>query len=115
MRSSREQLIWAVMAVLLVVWAAGGRAAELIKDSDCLDCHNDETLVKTNAAGRAVSLFVNESLLRASVHNTNTCQSCHPDITAKHPDDEVPAKPVDCSRCHERQTLTYADSVHGIA
>jgi formate dehydrogenase gamma subunit len=103
------------LAVLLVVLAASGQAAELIKDSDCLDCHNDNTLVKTNAAGRAVSLFVNEPVLRASVHSTNSCQACHPDITTKHPDDELAAKAVDCSRCHARQTESYGASVHGLA
>jgi formate dehydrogenase gamma subunit len=103
------------LAVLLVVLAAGGQAAELIKDSDCLDCHNDKSLVKTNAIGRAVSLFVNEPVLRASVHSTNSCQSCHPDITAAHPDDERAATPVDCSQCHARQTHSYGASVHGLA
>ena len=105
----------AAIAALLVVLAAGGHAAEVIKDSDCLDCHNDQTLVKTNAAGHAISLFVNEAVLRASVHKTNSCQACHPDITGKHPDDEVPAKLVDCTRCHERYSKSYTASVHGQA
>jgi ribosomal protein L31 len=105
----------AVLATLLVVLAAGGHAADLIKDSDCLDCHSDDTLTKTNEAGRAVSLYVNESVLRASVHGTNTCQACHEDLTSKHPDDEVPAKPVACASCHERQSESYGASVHGLA
>lgn len=103
------------VAALLVVLAAGGHAAELIKDSDCLDCHADNTLAKTNAAGRAVSLFVNEAILRASVHKTNACHACHADLTRKHPDDNVPAKPVDCAQCHERQSASYGASVHGLA
>ena len=55
------------LAVLLVVLAAGGRAADLIPDSDCLDCHSDQTLVKTNGGGRAISLFVDAAKLRASM------------------------------------------------
>lgn len=105
----------AVLASLLVVLTAGGHAAETLKDSDCLDCHSDNTLVKTNAAGQAVSLFVNEAALRASVHKTNTCQACHADLTGKHPDDNVPVKPVDCALCHGRQTKSYQASVHGLA
>lgn len=88
---------------------------EVIKDSDCLDCHGDDTLVKTNAEGRAFSLFVRETALRASVHGTNSCQSCHPGITSKHPDDGAAIKPVDCTSCHAWQTKSYEASVHGLA
>jgi formate dehydrogenase gamma subunit len=90
-------------------------SAEELKDSGCMDCHADRTLTKTNAAGREISLFVDEAKLRASVHKTNTCVSCHADITSKHPDDEVPAKRVDCGRCHVEQTQSYGGSVHGRA
>ena len=62
-----------------------------IKNSACLECHADKTLTKTNAAGKEVSLFVDVAKLAASVHKTNTCASCHADITDKHPDDDVAA------------------------
>jgi formate dehydrogenase gamma subunit len=88
-------------------------AAE-IKDSDCLDCHGDKTLTVTNA-GSVVSLFVDRALLAASVHHTNSCASCHNDITSKHPDDNVAVRPVDCARCHLEPSLSYAASVHGVA
>ena len=73
----------------------GGRRsrAEALKDSDCLDCHKDRTLTTTNAAGREISLFVDTVKLQASVHKTNTCVSCHADVTAKHPDDNCRPKP----------------------
>jgi formate dehydrogenase gamma subunit len=103
------------LALLLVVLAAGGHAAEFFKDNECLECHNDKTLVKTNATGRAVSLFVDEAVLRASVHKTNSCHACHNDLTRQHPDDNVAAKPVDCARCHQRQSESYGASVHGLA
>ncbi|MGO8927199.1 MAG: hypothetical protein ACLQU3_09950, partial [Limisphaerales bacterium] len=90
-------------------------AAEPIKNSACLDCHADKTLTKTNAAGKEVSLFVDVAKLAASVHKTNLCASCHADITAKHPDDNVPAQPPDCKQCHEKQSESYGASVHGLA
>ena len=77
--------------------AAATSAAEPIKNSACLDCHADKTLTKTNAAGKAVSLFVDVAKLAASVHKTNPCASCHADMTAKHPDDNVPAQPANCA------------------
>ena len=65
------------------VLCTGASAAELIKNSACLDCHSDKTLSKTNAAGKEVSLFVDEAKLAASVHATNACHSCHSDLTDK--------------------------------
>lgn len=90
-------------------------AADIIKDSTCMDCHADNTLTKTNSAGREISLFVDLAKVQASVHRTNSCQSCHSDITTQHPDDEVAAKRVDCASCHERQSESYGASVHGLA
>jgi formate dehydrogenase gamma subunit len=89
-------------------------AAE-IKDSACLECHSDKTLYKTNAAGKGISLFVDAAKLKASIHKTNTCASCHSDISLKHPDDNVPARAPDCARCHEKQSESYGSSVHGLA
>ena len=67
-----------------------------LKNSDCLDCHADNTLTKTNAAGKEIGLFVDAANLAASAHQTNTCISCHADLTDSHPDDERATKPVDC-------------------
>ncbi|HWX22565.1 MAG TPA: cytochrome b/b6 domain-containing protein [Candidatus Binatia bacterium] len=89
-------------------------AAE-IKDSACLDCHADKTLYKTNAAGKAISLFVDTAKLKASVHKANTCASCHGDLTLKHPDDNVAVRAPDCARCHEKQSDSYGAGVHGLA
>ena len=86
-----------------------------LKNSDCFDCHGDNTLFKTNSAGKAISLFVDAAKLKSSAHKTNECISCHADVAAKHPDDNKPLALVNCSRCHERQTESFNDSVHGLA
>jgi len=109
-----------VLGKRVLVWAALGLALQLpavagLKDSDCLECHSDKTLTKTNALGKEISLYVDPAKLTASAHKTNTCASCHSDLTTKHPDDNVAAKPVNCRQCHERQTDSYGASVHGIA
>jgi len=90
-------------------------AAEPIENSACLECHADKTLTKANAAGKEISLFVDVARLAASVHKTNTCASCHTDITSGHPDNNVPAQPVNCRRCHEKPSESYDTSVHGLA
>ena len=103
------------LAAFILLPLTARAADDPIKNSECLDCHNDKTLNTTNAAGRVISLFVDEARLAASVHRTNTCISCHADLTRKHPDDNLAAKPVDCARCHARQSDSYGASVHGIA
>jgi len=104
-------------ALLLALTATRAFAAAdpVLKDSDCLDCHSDKTLSRTNAAGKTISLFVDQAKLAASVHKTNTCASCHADITPRHPDDNRRAQPVNCAKCHEKQTESYGASVHGMA
>ncbi len=106
---------WVALLVIAVLPPPLRAADAPLKNSDCLDCHGDRTLNKTNSAGRVISLFVDEARLKASIHQTNTCVSCHADLTAKHPDDNVAPKPVDCAKCHARQSDSYGASVHGIA
>ena len=78
---------WALAAAGALFFSALIALAEPIKNADCLECHSDKTLVKTNAAGAATPLFVDEKLFATSVHRTNACVSCHADLTSKHPDD----------------------------
>jgi formate dehydrogenase gamma subunit len=109
------------MGIRLILTLAAGllaptalTAAE-IKNSDCLECHSDKTLTTTNAAGRTVSLFVDPAVLAASVHRTNSCASCHNDISDKHPDDKAAPRAVNCAQCHLEPSLSYTASVHGAA
>lgn len=103
------------LAGLWLVLVAGAAAAPAMSDDDCLVCHADNTLTVTNSAGRAISLFVDKARLTASVHKTNSCVSCHRDVTSAHPDDNRPVPPVSCARCHELQSESYGASVHGLA
>jgi len=99
------------MVGLLLPGLAGGA----MTDAECLECHSDRDLTKTNDGGKEISLFVEAAKLAASAHKTNSCASCHADLTAEHPDNEIPAQPVDCRQCHQRQTASYGQSVHGLA
>jgi len=102
-------------AVLLLVAGIGTAATKPNGNSACLDCHADKNLTTTNAAGKEISLFVDEAKLLASVHRTNTCSSCHSDITARHPDDNIAAGPVSCAKCHAKESESYGASAHGLA
>jgi len=105
----------AVLLAGLLAASGSARAADKNPNSGCLDCHGDKTLYKTNAQGKAIWLFVDEAKFAATVHKTNTCASCHADISSKHPDDNVPAKPASCAACHAGPANDYANSIHGVS
>lgn len=109
----RIPVVW--LALLLALTFRPISTAAALKDSDCLDCHSDQTLFRTNTAGRQISLFVDAARLKLSAHKTNSCISCHADIGSDHPDDGKAVKAVECATCHERQTQTYGLSVHGLS
>ena len=105
-------------AIVLAVMSSCSHVSavdEPIKNSECMECHSDKELTSTNSAGQVKLLYVDEAKLLASVHKTNSCASCHTDISRKHPDDNVAAKQVNCSLCHLTQSESYGASVHGIA
>ena len=114
MRMQRRVAFW-VGGLGCLLMALGAWGADPIKNSTCLECHSDRTLDKTNAAGKSISLFVDEAKLAASMHKTNACVSCHSDITSKHPDDQMAARPANCGPCHSKQSASYGASVHGLA
>lgn len=111
---SRSRSVRRILGILTLFILSRAFGAE-IENSACLDCHSDKTLTITNAAGREVSLFVDMAKLAASIHRTNSCASCHSDITVKHPDDNIAAQQVNCTKCHEKQSESYGASVHGLA
>ncbi|HTJ00793.1 MAG TPA: hypothetical protein VL527_18065 [Dongiaceae bacterium] len=103
--------------VLAGVWTGvpAWAANEPIPNDKCLECHSDKDLTKTNAQGQAISLFIDEAGLHRSIHATNTCVSCHSDLTEDHPDNLIPAKPPTCVTCHPEQSKQYAASIHGMS
>lgn len=103
-------LLVAMVGVLPALWAQPP-----VPNDKCLECHSDRTLSKTGTNGNVVSLFVDVAQMALTVHRTNSCVSCHADLTANHPDDDLPVKSVDCNRCHEQQSESYGASVHGLA
>lgn len=103
----------ALMAAALLAVAASAPPA--IKDSDCLECHSDKTLTSTNSAGVVKSLYTDATALQHSIHGKTACATCHNDLTPKHPDDNIPAKAVDCHQCHKRESANYEAGVHALA
>ena len=92
-----------------------------IENSDCLECHSDDTLTKEGPNGEEISLYVDEARFDASVHGKNdvSCVDCHSDIEELNEDEDVPhpvpLKHVDCSQCHDEEQEAYGESIHADA
>lgn len=106
-------ILRSLLVVSALTFSTG--VAGAIDNSDCFSCHEDKGLSKADAAGKTVSLYVDQAAYNASIHGSNQCVSCHADIKeAPHPDG-FKAAPVSCSPCHKADVASYEASVHGQA
>lgn len=81
-------------------------------DDMCMKCHSNKDLYKV-VDGKKVSLFVNLTEFKGSVHTVNSCVKCHTNVNqAKNPVCKTSGK-VDCSICHQSQVEDYNISIHG--
>src|ERR1700751_624568 len=101
MKTTYRTRVSALFVPTFLIWCGVKILAAEISNADCLQCHEDKTLTATNKSGVVRSVWCDVSKLNVSVHRTNSCVSCHDDLTDKHPDDNIAAKPVDCARCHK--------------
>ena len=80
----------------------------------CMMCHEDRELTKVRN-GRTVSMFVDTMVVFGSVHQNNSCISCHSDINM----DDLPhaenLQPVNCGTCHTRPMENNMRGIHGQA
>ena len=84
------------------------------EDDDCLMCHSDATLTMEKN-GHTVSVFVDNDVLKGTVHEENGCVSCHFDADVEDFPHDTPLEKVDCSMCHDDIYEKYAASMHGKA
>ena len=95
----------------MVAWASTANAAQKLKDADCLTCHSDPTLTTTDKSGATVSLFVDQSKFKHSIHGRMfSCVACHKDV--KSLGHETPPQKVRCAQCHADAGQAYAHSIH---
>ncbi len=89
------------MAVCALLFIGQGSAGAQEID-DCIECHEDRNLTKTDSSGKVHSLFVDKDLFIRSVHGELecTCVDCHEGAQAdSHPAEGLPD--VKCAECHE--------------
>lgn len=81
-----------------------------VTNADCISCHGDTSLVVTDSAGVARSLFVDEKSTEHSIHAGFDCVTCHADVK------EIPHAEklavAACATCHEDAMTEVAASIH---
>jgi cytochrome b subunit of formate dehydrogenase/DnaJ-class molecular chaperone len=93
-------------------------AAEIISNTDCLDCHGDKQSRKVNGKEVPLEAFAT-NLFKASVHGKLNCVDCHTGIKEAVHESKLP--PPQCVSCHTTpsnhvQAVTqYATSIHGVS
>lgn len=99
--------LW-ISACLAMLTGSAARSA-LPDNTNCLMCHSAPSATKTTA-GKRVSVHVDSSNLRQSIHSKLKCVECHADLQDRPQMHGKPA-PVQCARCHDRQD-SHPDAVH---
>jgi Cytochrome c3 len=95
-----------------VVAGAGQAPPRPPANDDCLGCHGDPEVTRTN--GTPVS--VRAPVFAASKHGSMACVDCHADLATltEYPHPETLAK-VACATCHGDVGATFGDSIHARA
>lgn len=86
------------IAWLTILAAAPICHAQPVKLQKCTICHAKPGHKRIYDSGHVKSLFVDEKILKKSVHADKACTDCHGDVTAI-PHRVLPKK-VNCTRCH---------------
>jgi hypothetical protein len=85
----------------------------------CMTCHSRQLIMKMKN-GETLSVLVNESALRNSVHGKLKCTECHAGFSmTQHPMRTHSSRRAysletseNCGKCHEKASQDYASSVH---
>jgi cytochrome b subunit of formate dehydrogenase len=111
--NSARNILAQILALSLLALTCAARAEKKPKDKDCLACHSDSTLT-TEVNGKQVSLYLDESKLRHSIHgDIFACVDCHKDVKGL-AHETTPLKAA-CADCHADAAEAYSHSMHAKA
>lgn len=100
-----------ILLISLLLFLLGDGISQDFTSEDCMECHGDKELIKTNEKGGEDTLFVHLEKFEGSVHGGFSCIDCHANIQDL-PHDENIEKP-NCADCHDDVAEEYAGSIHG--
>ncbi len=75
-------------------------------NEDCLSCHSDTDLTMERM-GKTISLFVDQNILKNSVHRKISCVSCHKGFNPEEIPHKEKIEPVRCSNCHKNAPIKH--------
>jgi len=115
--------LWSFGLCIVLFCALCPSVLPAVDNSDCFDCHSDESLTKESTDNVlqveiTESLYVDEDRFAKSIHNLNgvACIDCHSDIEELDWNEEVPHRSylerVLCVSCHEDAGEEFKNSVH---
>lgn len=99
--------------LLFLLFASASVYAQAPSNDDCLACHSDADLKRSDGS----SVAVDQTRLGTSIHGQLqlACVDCHADLaTAELPHAET-LQAAQCASCHDEPTAKFAMSVHGTA
>ncbi len=117
--SRSRQLLFAfaiLIAFISVVSPASAtdKKTKKIEDTECMACHAPDGGLTKDVGGKQVSLAVDPTKFKASIHGGMFgCVDCHTDVKAV-PHENTPAKPQ-CANCHADQDNAYKHGFHAQA
>lgn len=79
----------------------------------CFDCHGNKTF-KATINNQVVSLYVDKTAYKNSVHGKSQCVSCHDFSKPYEPGESLNAATLSatCGKCHYEEAEAYNSSVH---
>jgi cytochrome b subunit of formate dehydrogenase/uncharacterized protein with PIN domain len=83
-------------------------------NEDCLTCHGEKDFSVQHGLKRR-NLYVDESILKASIHKDLDCISCHTSLEKSDFPHSPKLPPVKCGICHEKEEKEHSESLHGKA
>jgi len=95
-------IIWGYLFLVsagIIIFMFSSQSSNAKSPDDCLMCHEDKDLTMIKK-GKKISIYVNPSEYKKSVHGVSDCLDCHEGYVAE----EIPHNPnrkdVDCNGCH---------------
>lgn len=115
-------LLFSILFIAFIMVPISGYAARSAEETQlCLACHSDKTLAKKLLNKEILSLYVNGSEFKQSVHAKVGCTGCHTDISMdNHPvakrirskKDYSLSKSKQCAVCHTDEQMRKRLPIH---
>lgn len=114
---NRRRRVWRYIMLGIAagtsIWVLSLSSADALDKSNCLQCHGESEITKTNGDGDAISLHVDSAALNKSAHKYTDCTQCHTKpMAGVSPLNKLSLADA-CGSCHQYERDSHKDSVHG--